>query len=244
MTTSAQNPRRACRLQALFVSVLLACSAAQAQLVNVDFNSATSATYTGAGVVGAAGDVWNGVVVPNTALSNIALKDSTGASTSITLASSAAGFGFSSAETNCSLAAALACDYLVANNRTITFSFSGLTAAEPYELVLYAIPLATGRTITFRSGGVTKTAALPPGVGPSGITSFVENQSYVRYSGTVGQSGVLSFDLVGGSFASEGDLNGFQLQVGPVGAVPEPAAVALMLVGLVALGTRVRRLRG
>lgn len=228
-------------MRSLVLSATLAVSAAQAGLVNVDFNTSVSTTYSGGGVLGAAGDTWNGVVVPNTVMSNIALNDASGAATTAKMSTNLAGFGFATVESNCAFAAALGCDYLVANNRTITFSISGLTVGEQYDLVLYFMPLATGRSTSFRVGSTTKTAT-QSATNPQ-PSAFIENQNYVRFTGNVAASGTLAFDLIGGQFSTEGDLNGFQLQVGAPATVPEPSGISLVLAGLAAaaLQRRIRR---
>lgn len=222
-------------------SALFAASAAQATLLNVDFNSTASGTYAGAAVLGTSSSQWNGIN-GSAVMNNIALADDNGAATTARLTSSSAGFGFAGLASNCPIAAALLCDYLVANDKTITFSLSGLTAGDDYDLLLYSVPQAASRVVTFRQGGTTKTANLGAS-GQAGVTSYVEGRSYVRYTGTVASNGIVAFDLVGGSFTTEGDINGFQLKVGADGTVPEPAAISLVLAGLAAVALQ-RRKRG
>ncbi len=233
------------------ICALLAVSGAQAALINVDFNSSQgslSPTYSGAAVLGAAGDTWNGVLAGSfnagatPPINNLALVNSSGGATtaSLSLSSNAGNWG-GAPTTGCQLAAALLCDYLYANNKTVTLSIAGLAAGELFDLALYSIPsTASGRTSTFKLGNVTKAAATPAGVTPQNTVSFTENLNFVRYAGTVGTTGTLSFQLIGGSFSTEGNLNGFQLNLGS-SQVPEPAGIGLVLLGLAAAVAHRRR---
>lgn len=80
---------RVLALLAVSLAVVSAYSPrACAALVSVDFNVNNSPTYSGAGVFGSVGDIWNGVKVTTQTKtgSGIALVDSTGAATAAKLA--------------------------------------------------------------------------------------------------------------------------------------------------------------
>ena len=222
---------------------LLGASAAQAALLNVDFNSNGSATYVGAGVVGSAGDTWNGIdaggISSPVANGGVALADAGGNASGAILSFGLDSGGFK--PLGCFFGGDLMCDYMFATNKTVTFLISGLQAGDLFDLILLSSANIVDRTTTFSLDGNTKTATAS---NTGGV--FVEGTNYVRYTGSVGAAGVLAFDMIGGSDPrfTQGNINGLQLTLTPNAQAPEPAGIGLLMVGLGALALRRRRPAG
>ena len=241
-TSSPQTIVRA--LRSMSLAALLAAAAttgAQAALVNVDFNTTTSSTFSGAALLGDVGDGWNGVAAGTlggvASVSNRALFDAAGNATSALLSFTENSGAYDTAgELGCLFNSTLMCDYMYAIRKTITLTVDGLTEGDLFDLVLYSSANAPGRTSTFKLGNTTKTTVAATGA------VFTEGVNYARFTGTVGTGGILSFDLIGGSGATEGNLNGFQLNLSPGSQIPEPTSISLVLAALSALALkRVRR---
>ena len=232
------------------VAILLAAEGASAKvipstgLINVDFNTSSSPTYTGPAVLGIAGDKWNSINGLSTLGGPFNLVDSANNATALTLSySNTKGFfnaGNSIAYTGTEID--LMGDYMYVNGGgTATVSLSGLTPNGRYNLVLYSIGNGAGNLDTdFTVGGVTKVANNPQG----NTVGFVENQDYVRFVTSADLLGKISIDFIGtlGNTGNRaGNLNGLQLST-----VPEASTLVLSLagcagMGLVALRKKLRR---
>ena len=212
----------------------------QAQLINVDFNQNNAValgwggggvdpgpTMTGTAVLGSlAADQWNGINVNNGA--GISLFDSTGAVTPVSMTFTSGG-GFALPEPNWGGNVTpyaggpwnnLMCDFLYTGPTVVTLS--GLAPSQAYQWVLYSAANNAGRITDFTVNGNTLTSTYD-----NATTTLVEGVSYVNYGSVMSDgSGVLSVTVTAGVGATEGNLNGFQIQ-----AVPEPGTFALVSAG-------------
>jgi hypothetical protein len=218
----------------LSLALLLAAGGrARAGLINVDFNASSGPTYTGAGVLGAAGDFWNGVGGPPSA-TNLPLKDAAGAATGVKLSYSGPGLFFFDAEGSGTVFTgtpfdALLRDYMVADKPgqpgPSSVTLSGLTPGGTYRLILYSIANSLGRDTTFTVGGLTKDVI----AGPDQFLKGGEN--FADFTVTADALGALAITVAAGN-GEEGNLDGLQLTpVTPLAAVPEPSTLALLALG-------------
>lgn len=228
----------------IFAVTLLALSTdVQASvIVGVDFNQNifSPPAYSGAAVLGTAGDTWNGVwgnFSGTPAVLNLPLVDSTGAATSLTLSAPALGYIDAGSTTTPPLFSGSAYDLMrdyvyasAADQKTITVA--GLTAGADYRLVLYSSTNLAGRKTDFTVSGVTKS------VSPITASSLIEGVNYADFITAADGSGELSFTFTGDG--SESALNGFQIQ--SVTAVPEPSSLTMVsLIGIFVAGYLCRR---
>ncbi len=214
---------------ALWALVLLGLGGAKAQadvVVNVQFGtSANIATaYTGAAVVGTAGDYWNPIsAFPGTTA--VALKNTNNISSGVGLKSTINGstndfYGGTTGWNGAPSLDVLMNNYIGTNAVSTagnTFTFSGLNAGQLYDVYIYTQPAASGRRLGANVGGETKTTNLS--VAPSG--SFIENQNYLRFQNKItNASGDLTLSYWSG--VTFGVVNGIQIV-----AVPEPGTLLL-----------------
>ncbi|MCA9200961.1 MAG: PEP-CTERM sorting domain-containing protein [Planctomycetales bacterium] len=233
-------------VRTLIVAVTLLALSTDVQadlIVSVDFNEiifGPTTAYSGAAVLGAAGDTWKGVgkaFNDTSPVLNHPLVDSTGATTSLTL--SAPSLAFFDVGTNTTgplysgSAYELMRDYVYAPaSAPQTLTVSGLTAGADYRLVVYSSTNVAGRETNFTVNGVTKT------VSPIATSNLIEFVNYADFTTAADGSGQLSFTFTGNG--SESALNGFQIQ--SVAAVPEPSSLVMFsLFGLCGAGLRRRR---
>lgn len=218
--------------------LLAAGGRARAGLINVDFNTSSSPTYKGAGVLGSAGDIWNGIGGPSSA-TNLPLRDATGAATGVTLSYSGPGLSFFDAEGGATTVFngtsfdALLRDYMVADKAGAghaIVTLSGLTPNGTYSLILYSIANAVGRDTAFTVGGLRKDVI----AGPDQFLK--EGENFAEFLATADASGNLAITVAAGN-RDEGNLDGLQLTPftpppPPAATVPEPSTLALLVLGL------------
>lgn len=110
-------------------------------LIDVDFNFDIGATQSGAAVIGASGDVWNGQSNPflNTiGVLNLATGiPSNGVAYSLSGVTNAGIIGGTSLGAT-QYGALMSDGYTVGPGKTMTIGFSGLTAFQPYDLYFYS----------------------------------------------------------------------------------------------------------
>jgi hypothetical protein len=260
------------RLALAGLIALAAHGVSAAGTINVQFGETSSIfgptpQYTGAAVVGGAGDQWNlagGTFNPDyltstqgwgRTITNLALFDSTGAATGATLSLTTPD-AFISLEHfspffKGTAYADLMDSFVFADGSRLgngggqdgagVVSLSGLDAGATYELILLSSGDVVGRATRFTLDGVDKIAT------PTGIGTFAQDDNFVNFVTTADAGGSLSFTFDAASGA-EGNLNGLQLvelrrpeiDGSPT---PEPASWALMMLGFGAIGGAARMRR-
>ena len=214
---------------------------AQSILYNLDANSGTSPTYTGAAILGSSGDLWNAFVAGSYVGSPtyFSLMDSTG--------STAAGVQFAIwnnvgnyNNTGGSTANPmdLMSDYINAaaagDGWPIKVEISNLPTSTAFQLVVYAAGDTAGQggTISLATDSTFGTIIQSANTtGASRDLSAGAGVAYQTFSGTTSASGTVDFEVANTSDWHA--LNGFQVQIT---AVPEPSSLALCGGGLVLLG--------
>jgi hypothetical protein len=194
-----------------------------------------SVTPSGAAVLGTAGDQWNSFDASFGSFGPISVFDSTGAGTSAAV--SILCDGGVMALNGPSQPLPDLTHYYAFNNTGgwIAGEVEGLQANQAYNLVLYvASDDASGgdRSVAGAVFGATLTPFFATGDPQS---SFVNGENVVELQVVTNAKGALTFiegDGIGNT-SGEVDLNGFQLQ-----AVPEPASLAALGIGFVALWAR------
>ena len=223
----------------VLLAALVCCGATQADIINVDFDDsrASFGTYSGAAIIGAAGDVWNSCM-PELDFGGYAggtytaLQDSTGVATSVSLILTASGSGWGTTNnTDCNFG-----DPLNSLMRDSAFAFpgavgtatiSGLAPNAAYTIYLLGVSNSAAQNTTFTIDGVAKTVASDT---IADATYLTEGEDYVVFTGDTGAAGeiVLTYDG-GGNFCS---FNGFQLEIISNAAHdPNPDGVSLLAAG-------------
>jgi len=185
---------------ALAASFPAASFAAQG-LVNVDVNNGF--TFSGAGVLGSTGDIWNEI---NSGGLKQFLADSTGSPSAVSLNITGVGSIFSdtggSDPANNPATVGLLADYLYVNNSTLTFQLTGLAPNSSYNLVSYAAGDSVNQNVTF-SGAITTT------MGPISRGAFVLGANYGQNTSAVSDaSGSITFSTSASGFQG---FNGLQI---------------------------------
>jgi hypothetical protein len=228
------------------LSSTMISTSAGAALVNIDFvQSATTPAYTGAGVLGASGQVWNSSIASQGWQSNAmmalnGLKDSTGATLAGTSmiaahANGSVGDHNAMATTGAWRPGGSAgpwngiFDRLV-SHPTLRFHFDGLGAGELYTVVLYQ-GYAVQNSPSYSVNGVVQTASYA-----ASTSGLVAGRDYLRFENIAADAnGRLTIAYLGGWDSNSG-LTAIQIE----GAIPAPGALALLgLAGVV--GFRRRR---
>jgi uncharacterized delta-60 repeat protein len=201
-----------------------------AQLIDVDFNTnsavdagggpALGPTMSGAAVLGAAGDQWNGI--DTSSGTAIPLIYANGSNSPVTMTfTSGGGYDVNSYGGSTPFAGtpydALMEDYLYNDGVPQTVTLSGLAPRSMYDLVLYnaADIYAGGRTTYFTVN--TNTQSSTWNASSNTLTAGVD---YVQFTSAVSDStGNLEITWTGNGSA-EGDLDGFQIQLEPGPTAP------------------------
>jgi len=227
-------------LGALRISALIALFAvvpAQAQTVNVGFNS----SYTGLGAASDSGTTWNNLTVtpPDYSSTYGFLVTSTGGTSTVTISlSDPDAIETYNGSPGANVAPGLLNQVLYANggsdnpNSLGDFTVGGLTDGGKYNLYLYAVTgsLTGGRSTTFTVDSISQTVT-----NATNASSFIAGNNYVEFAGlTANGSGDISGTW--GALGNTGPvINGFQIQSVPA-VVPEPSSLATMsLVGMALL---------
>ena len=252
----------------------------QAQLISVNFiddsinvmwgggNAPAPAAMSGAAVLGAAGDVWNGLGGFNysayplgASAGPLALVDSTGAATPVTLSLTAANGTYDANSVNwnnyspfswASLAneqgtigypntpwAVLMASMLVSHATAMdTVTLNGLPANTAYELVVYSagdlnLGAAGTRTSTFMVNGNTQTSTWN-----ANTSTLINGVDYLVFNAMSDGAGTLVINYGNSATGDESDFNGLQL----LQVIPEPSTFALLGAGMaLLLGVQRRR---
>lgn len=221
----------------VFAGVLSLASPANATVINVDWlgHDAGPAAYSGQGAAPDTGTTWNGVATlislgqPMT-FTVADLKLSDGSASTIDLEVRDMGSGYRAPAGGLSLF-----DGYTQNpganpppHPDSSFAFTGLSGTN-YDLYLISShPWTPGGVYTVN--GITKTLTAS-----TNVSTFVENDNYVLYTGLTPIAGELEIHLA----YPAGHLSGVQLS-----EVPEPGTLALLatgLIGLLAYAWRKRR---
>jgi aryl-phospho-beta-D-glucosidase BglC (GH1 family) len=198
----------------------------RAQLIDVDFNQNNGVswggggpnpgpTMSGAAVLGAAGDQWNGIDVSSG--SGIPLIDVNGNISSVTMTfTSGGGYDVNSFGGSTPFAGtpydALMEDYLYSGTTSQTIILSGLATNAAYQLVLYsaANSAAAGRTTYFTINSNTVSS-----VWNGSSSTLISGVDYAEFTSAFSDgSGNLAITYAG-SGSVEGDIDGFQIQAAP-----------------------------
>jgi endoglucanase len=197
----------------------------EAQLIDVNFTQNSSAgqggpnpgpTMSGAAVLGAAGDQWNGI--SGSSGTNIALKYANGSASAVTMSFTAGG-GYNVYDYSGSTPFtgtpwnALMETYLYNDGVPQTISLSGLVPNSIYKLVVYnaANSSAAGRTTYFAVNGNTR-ASTWTGTNNTLVAGVDYSEFPAALSGGDGNL-VITYT---GSGSAEGDIDGFQVQSSPL----------------------------
>jgi endoglucanase len=217
------------RLPALFSAgfVLFASSLVlPAQLINVDFNENDGVgwggggpnpgpTMTGAAVLGAVGDRWNGINVNGG--NGISLVKADGSASPVSLTFTSGGgydvnsFGGSTPFAGTAFDALME-DYLFNGGSLQDITLSGLTANSTYNLVLYsaANAAAAGRVSYFTVNGATRSSKWD-----GSSSSLIEGVNYVNFPCVLSDAGGNLVITYHGDGSTEGDVNGLQIKNAP-----------------------------
>lgn len=197
----------------------------QAQLIDVDFNTnstppghggpAIGPTMSGAAVLGAAGDQWNGIDVASG--TGIPLFYVNGSNSPVTMTfTSGGGYDVNSYGGSTPFAGtpydALMEDYLFNGGVPQTVTLSGLVPKSTYDLVLYnaADVGGAGRTTFFTVNTNTLSSTWN-----GSSNTLIAGVDYVQFTSALSDSSgnlVITWSGIG---SAEGDLNGFQIQKQP-----------------------------
>ena len=213
-------------LPVLFLAAMVAFSVG-AKLVNVDFNQNNAPgwggggpnpgpTMSGAAVLGAAGDLWNGINVNSGA--TLPLTNSDGSASAVTLTfTSSGGYDVNSYSGSTPFANtpynALMQDYLYNGGAPQTIKLSGLATNSSYSLVLYNAAGAgtAGRITYFTVNGITKSSTWD---GASSL--LLAGVDYVNFPTALTDGSGNLVITYNGNGSVEGDIDGFQIQPAPM----------------------------
>ncbi len=248
-----------------FAMLLLigSAQATAAELINIQFQSTgpynpEAPAYTGAAVIGGAGDAWNHITAASG--TDVSLRNSKGgtAGTGATMSWGGSGLfsGYNNSYSNSfggGTYDALMNSYLYLSGGTEavpqvaqTISFNQLAANTSYDLYVYTEGAhdAAGRNLSITINGNTITTTHASGTTNTG--TFVEGENYIKFTGVASNSGALSFTYKGvglgntGGKPGEANINGIQLRQ-PSQTVPEPSTFVLMGIGGMLIAFRLKK---
>jgi hypothetical protein len=210
--------------------IFLSAGLLQAQLIDVDFNyngfGSLGPTMSGAAVLGAAGDQWNGINVAGG--SGISLIYVNGSSSPVKMTfTSGGGYYANGASPFASTSySALMQDYLYTTSGAKTITLSGLATNSTYNLVLYnaADNAAAGRTTSFTINLAFSNIGISQSSTWNATSStLISGVDYVQFTSALSDgSGNLVFSYSPGAGSSEGDIEGFQIQLIPSVTITNP----------------------
>lgn len=179
---------------------------------------------SGAAVLGAAGDQWNGISVNNG--TGIPLFYPNGSNSPVTMTfTSGGGYDAKSYGGSTPFAGtpydALMEDYLYNNGVQQTITLSGLAPTSYYDLVLYNAGDngAAGRTTLFTVNANTKSSTWN-----ASSSTLIANVDYVQFTNAKSDASGNLVITWAGNGSAEGDIDGFQIQAQPPLRVTQIAA--------------------
>jgi endoglucanase len=197
-----------------------------AQLINVDFNQNNGVswggggpnpgpTMSGAAVLGAASDDWNGMEVNSG--SGMALIEANGSLSPVTMTfTSDGGYNVNSFDGSTPFAGTpyddLMQDYLYTSGTTQTITLSGLATNSAYRLVLYNAgnTSAAGRTTFFTVNSNTLSSTWD-----AASSTLIPGVDYVEFTLALSDGSGNLVITYNGDGTAEGDVDGFQIQAAP-----------------------------
>ena len=202
--------------------IFLSAGMVRAQLIDVDFNNNSygaghggpnpGPTMSGAAVLGAAGDQWNGIDVSSG--TGVPLLYANGSNSPVTMTfTSGGGYDANSYGGSTPFASipydALMEDYLYTKGTPQTITLSGLAANSIYNLILYnaADVAGAGRTTYFTVNGNTQTSTWN-----GSSSTLIAGVDYVEFPSAMSDGSGNMVITWTGNGSAEGDINGFQIQ--------------------------------